>query len=106
MLYLMLRKYWLVGEAQTCAIPSRTIQDNLHLIRYILDRIVTKPAMGGALIRLDQSEAFDSVDHHYPEAVLEAAGLVLGFRGWISTIYSDVQSSVQVNGYLSETFNI
>ncbi len=52
-----------VGDSQTCAIPGRSI-DNLHLVRYIVERVGNKkPGFGGALINLNQSKAFDRVDH-------------------------------------------
>jgi hypothetical protein len=38
----------LVGDAQTCGIPNRSIHDNLHLTRYIIERVGKEPGMGGA----------------------------------------------------------
>ncbi|XP_036359418.1 secreted RxLR effector protein 78-like [Octopus sinensis] len=55
---------------------------------------------------MDQCKAFDRVDHQYLGAVLEAAGLGLDFRRWISAKYSGIKSTVQINGYLSEPFSI
>lgn len=65
-----------------------------------------KPDIGEALVHVDESKAFDRVDHHYHDAVLEAPGLGSDFRGRIKAIYYGIRSSVQVNGYLSEPFNI
>ena len=96
----------LVGDAQTCAIPNRSIHDNLHLTRYIIERVGKEPGMGGALINLDQSKAFDRVDHQYLAAVLRAAGFGPVFRGWIAAMYSNICSVVKVNGHLSESFSI
>lgn len=62
--------------------------------------------MGGTLIHLNRSKAFDRIDYHYLEAVPGAASLGPGFRGWIKTIYNGIRSSVQVNWYLSESFDI
>ncbi|GAB1597330.1 hypothetical protein Ahia01_000009400 [Argonauta hians] len=96
----------LIGRAQTCAIPGRSIHDNLHLTRYIFDRVASESGLGGALINLDQSKAFDRVDHQYLAAVLRAAGLGPVFRGWVTKMYSNVSSVVMVNGYCSEPFPI
>ena len=53
----------LIGPEQTCAVKGRSIQDNLHLIREILEGL--KDGTRAALINLDQSKAFDSVDHRF-----------------------------------------
>ena len=62
--------------------------------------------MGGALVNLDQSKAFDRVDHQYLAAVLNAVGFGPVFRGWIAAMYSNICSVVKVNGHLSELFGI
>lgn len=62
--------------------------------------------MGEALVHLDKRKAFDKVDHHSLEAVLEAAGFSPEFCSWIKAIYGGIRFSVQVNGYLSEQFDI
>ena len=51
---------------------GRSIQDNLHLVREIIERI--KDDDVAALINLDQSEAFDRVDHQFLVTVLETSG--------------------------------
>ena len=55
---------------------GRSIQDNLHLARKILKGIKGE----AALINLDQSKAFDRVDHQFMAAVLETAGFDPEFR--------------------------
>lgn len=49
----------LIGPEQTCAVKGRTIQDNLHLVHLIIEQVVSE----AVLINLDQSNAFDRVDH-------------------------------------------
>lgn len=75
-------------------------------MRYIVYRRVKKSDKGAALINLDQSKAFDRVDHQYQAAVLTTAVFGSVFRGWIAVIYSDICSAVGVNGHLSEPFYI
>ncbi len=62
----------LIGPEQTYAVKGRSIQDNLHLIREVLEG--TEDGTKAALITLDQSKAFDRVDHQFLETVLETAG--------------------------------
>ena len=68
----------LIGPEQTYAVKGRSIQDNLHLIREVLEGI--KDDTEAALISLDQSKAFDRVDHRFLATVLETAGFEPEFR--------------------------
>ena len=86
----------LIGPEQTFAVKGRSIQDNLHLIREVLEGI--KDDTESALISLDQSKAFDRVDHRFLASVLETAGFKPEFRRWISMMYHKPQAVVQVNG--------
>ena len=44
-------------------VKGRSIQDNMHLIRVVLEGI--DDGTEAALISLDQSKAFDRVDHRF-----------------------------------------
>ena len=86
----------LIGPEQTFAVKGRSIQDNLHLIREVLEGI--KDDTESALISLDQFKAFDRVDHRFLASVLETAGFKPEFCRWISMMYHNPQAVVQVNG--------
>ena len=94
-----------VHSDQTCAIPGRSIIDNLHLIRNIFDyaQSVNTPI---AILALDQAKAFDRVSHVYLFRVLRAFGFGENFVRWITLCYSQCTSQVIVNGFLSESFDI
>ena len=94
----------LIGPEQTFAVKGRSIQDNLHLIREVLEGI--EDDTEAALISLDQSKAFDRVDHRFLASVLETAGFEPEFRRWISMMYHNPQAVVQVNGRRSRVFAI
>ena len=83
---------------------GRSIRDNLHLVRQILEGI--KDNTKAALINLDQSKAFDRVDNRFLAAVLETAGFKPEFGKWISILYHNLQAVVQVNGRRSGAFAI
>ena len=72
----------LIGPEQTFAVKGRSIQYNLHLIREVLEGLEDETE--AALISLDQSKAFDRVDHRFLATVLETAGFKPEFRRWIS----------------------
>ena len=94
----------LIGPEQTYVAKGRSIQDNLHLIRKVLE--VIEDGAEAALISLDQSKAFDRVDHRFLATVLETAGFQTEFHRWISMMYYNPQAVVQVNGRRSEAFAI
>ena len=94
----------LIGPEQTFAVKGRSIQDNLHLIREVLEGI--EDDTEAALISLDQSKAFDRVNHRFLASVLETAGFKPEFRRWISMMYHNPQAVVQVNGKRSRVFAI
>ena len=75
----------LIGPEQTYAVKGRSIQDNLHLIRVVLEGI--EDGTKAALISLDQSKAFDRVGHQFLVTVLETAGFQPEFRRWICLMY-------------------
>lgn len=91
----------LVEKMLTFSIPGKLIQDNLHLIHYI---IVSKLSnKGRTLIHLDQSKAFDWVDSGSRVAGL---GWDPDFCSWITALYGGIKSTVQINGYLLVPFSI
>ena len=68
----------LIGPEQTYVVKGRSIQNNLHLIREVLER--REDGTEAALISLNQSKAFHRVDHRFLVTVLETAGFLLEFR--------------------------
>ena len=53
------------------------------------------------LISIDQLKAFDRVSHDFLFKTLEKFGFGPDFQLWIKTLYTDVTSSVKVNGWLT-----
>ena len=94
----------LIGPEQTYALKGRSIKDNLYLICEVLEGI--EDGTEAALISLDQSKAFDRVDHRFLVTVLETARFKPEFRRWISMMYHNPQAVVQVNGRRSRAFVI
>ena len=90
----------LIGPEQNYSVKGRSIPDNLHQGREVLED--TK----AVLINLDQSKAFDRVDHRFLATVLETAGFKSKFRKWISMLYHDPQVRVQVNGEHLKAFEL
>ena len=95
----------IIHSDQTCAIPGRSIIDNCHTLRDILDYANAKN-INGILLSLDQQKAFDRVSHVYLFKVLSAFGLGENFVKWIKTIYKDIFSSVIINHFISVPFSL
>ena len=86
----------LIDPEQTYTVKGRSIQDNLHLIREVLEG--REDGTKAALTSLDQSKAFDRVDHQFLATVLKIVGFQL--------MYHNPQAVVQVNGRRSGAFAI
>ena len=88
----------LIGPEQTFAVKGRLIQDNLHLISEVLEG--TEECAEAVLINLDQSKAFDRVEHRFLATVLETAGFQPELRRGSAMMYHNPQAVVQVNGFV------
>jgi exonuclease III len=95
----------LISNDQTCGIKGRSIQDNLALARDIY-LFAQDRKLSLAILGLDLEKAFDSIDHQYLHALLKRLGFSPTICAWISLLYTNCQSRVLVNNYLSEPFDI
>ena len=95
----------IINIDQTCGIRGRSILDNLHLMRNIIDYANDKN-IKAAVLSLDQSKAFDRVSHEYLFATLRAFGFGPTFIQWVQLLYTNIQSSLLINGQVSQTFQI
>ncbi|KAJ8018214.1 hypothetical protein HOLleu_43920 [Holothuria leucospilota] len=91
----------IVNVFQTCAVPGRTIHNNLILIRDIIDYTQLKNT-GCCLLSVDQEKAFDKVDWSFLFKVLCKLGFGGNFVKWISILYTDIKSRLLINGELSD----
>jgi len=94
-----------VGPSQTCGIRGRSILDNLHFIRNVFDYCKERKLPSIALC-FDQAKAFDRVDHGYLLYILNKLGFGPNIIRLIKLLYTDIYSSVLVNGFLSDLFTV
>ena len=90
----------ILSEDQTCGVPSRSIFENLFLLRDTID-FVRRKNLSAAVISLDQEKAFDRVNHTFLQRVLERFNFGPSFRRWVQVVYTDITSVVLNNGWLS-----
>lgn len=88
----------LVKPEQTCSVRGQMIQDNLHLVFMIIDKVDRE----AVLINLDHFKAFDRVGHHFLEAALSTTGFKSNFHFWRSLLYMTPSVIVKVNGITSK----
>lgn len=95
----------IVNVDQTCSIVGRSIVDNLHLMRNTVDYVNQKD-MNCAVLSLDQIKAFDRVAYKFLDRILQAVNFGPDFQRWIRVLYTDILSQVEVNGHLTEPFEV
>ena len=94
-----------IGEWQTCAIKGRKINDNVNLIRDLIeDANIRNREL--YLIGIDQSKAFDRVSHGYLFALLEHMEFGEFILRNIKRIYNRSNACVEVNKEKSASFDI
>ena len=95
----------LVAEDQTCGVPGRFIGENVALLRDVVS-FASSSGAPVAILSLDQEKAFDRVDWGFMRSTLVAMGFGPSFVAWVDLFYHRVQSSVNVNGYISGFFDL
>ena len=94
----------ILHEDQTCTVPTRSIYDNLYLIREIIHHTHTKSRHPTYLLAMDIQKAFDSVDHNFLILTLKKFGYGPTFIQFIQNSYTNITANVMNNGYM--TLNI
>ena len=76
----------IIGLDQTCSVKGRSIFDNLHLLRNVIDYIEQKD-IGACFISLDQEKAFDRVSWSFLLDTLTAFGFDNAFLKWVKLTF-------------------
>ena len=92
-----------VDKDQTCGVPGRYIGENVAFLRDVVSYATTFDSPV-AILSLDQEKAFDRVDWGFMLSTLRTMGFGESFVNWVRLFYTNVQSAVNVNGYLSSFF--
>ena len=92
-----------IHSDQTCGVRGRHSIVNSHLLQDIVTDI-NQRGLGGAVLSLDQEKAFDLVDWAFLLRVLQTMNFGPSFFHWIQLFYTQISSSVLVNGEQSESF--
>ncbi|KAJ3581572.1 hypothetical protein NHX12_016498, partial [Muraenolepis orangiensis] len=76
-----------IHRDQTYCVPGRSMVDNVHLIRDVLE-VSSSLGINTGLISLDQEKAFDRVEHSFLWKVIEKFGFSAGFIAKIKVLYN------------------
>lgn len=95
----------IIGQHQTCGILGRSIFDNLHFLRNVFAYCKERQFNCIALC-FDQAKAFDRVSHEYLFHILKKLGFGPQLIKYVSLLYTKIYSSVQVNGFLTDPFEV
>ena len=93
----------IINEDQTDYIKSRFIGFNLRQIQDIID-YADSYKIDGAIVFIDFSKAFDSLEWNFMLSVLKHFGFNESFVRWVKTLYYDIQTCVMNNWGVSEIF--
>jgi hypothetical protein len=93
----------IIHPDQTYCTPSRSIHNNLHLIRDVI-WYSNKYACPLGIISVDQEKAFDHVSHDYLFHTLQKLSFPQSFLSAIQTLYKNNQSLLKIGEYLSAPF--
>ena len=85
--------------------PGRYIGENVAFLRDVVE-YAESTNCPVAILSLDQEKAFDRVEWSFMRATLLKIGFGTSFFHWVDLFYCNVQSSVNVNGYLSPFFSL
>ena len=93
----------IIHSDQNGYIKDRYIGFNLRQIQDIID-YCEQYQIEGAIIFVDFSKAFDSLEWDFMNQVLKHFGFKESFITWVNLMYTDIFCSVINNGWISERF--
>jgi exonuclease III len=95
----------LIHSDQTGFVLDRLIGENIRIIHDLFHYCKEKNE-NGILVLLDFEKAFDSLNWEFLDYVLKSYGFGEYYITWIKIFYTNINSCVINNGYMSNTFNL
>jgi len=93
----------LVGETQTTFVTGRQILDGALIGNEVVDWL-KKSRKKGALLKLDFQKAYDTIDWHLLDQVMQMMGFGEKWRRWIQECITKATILVVVNGKPTKPF--
>ena len=95
----------IISDSQMAYVPGRDINFNNRLLRTALSFCNSKN-LDYIVASLDEQKAYDSLDHSYIINTLKAYNFPDYFISQVDLLNSNLQAQVQVNGFVSNRFDI
>ena len=95
----------IINSDQNGYIKNRYIGFNIRQIQDIID-YADKFNVEGAILFLDFSKAFDSLEREFMYLSLEKFGFKKSIIKWLRTLYSNIKGCILNNGWISSPFKI
>jgi hypothetical protein len=95
----------LIENSQTGFLKGRYIGENIRTIIEAIDNL-NETNEPGLIFFADFEKAFDSIDHNFIFKCLTYFNFGDSFIEWVKLLYSDSQSCIVNNGYVSDTFKV
>ena len=95
----------IISLDQTGYVKNRYIGFNIRQIQDIID-YSERFNIEGAVLFLDFSKAFDSLEWIFMTETLKKFGFKSGFIRWVETMYNDIKGCILNNGWVSGPFKI
>ena len=95
-----------IAKEQFCGVSGGKSINMFNVLMRDVIYYANDQAMTAALINLDWSKAFDRVNLDYLFCVLTRLGFDDKFVNWIKMLYVNAESSLCINGIISEPFSI
>jgi hypothetical protein len=93
----------IINVDQTGYVQNRFIGFNLRQIQDIIDYADINK-IEGAIIFVDFTKIFGSLEWNFMLNTLKNFGFNESFINWVKTLYTDIQTCVMNNGWVSEMF--
>ena len=95
----------IINSDQNGYIKNRYIGFNIRQIQDIID-YSEKFNISGAILFIDFSKAFDSLEWDFMYESLKKFGFPVSFISWIKTLYTDIKGCMMNNGWISTPYKI
>ena len=93
----------LIHPDQTGFVKGRYIGENIRLISDIMEYTKLQK-IPGILVSLDFRKAFDSIEWPFIMKTLDYFNFGLDIKRWVSTFYTNIESTVLNNGFATNWF--
>uniref|UniRef100_A0A803SYC3 Reverse transcriptase domain-containing protein n=1 Tax=Anolis carolinensis TaxID=28377 RepID=A0A803SYC3_ANOCA len=95
-----------IGEEQSGFLPKRNLKDNIRTVIDAIEYFETNHQKEAAFLAIDAEKAFDNLNWDFFKLLMQELDLGYQFMNAINTIYDKQYAKIQINGLMSDVFEI